>query len=64
MGVSGRDELSAKVHSADAAVRRDRPDESLNVVDSGMDQFDAQLEAWWSLAEPPLRALLRRSPVA
>ena len=39
------------------------PTKGLYVVDSELDQFDAQLDAWWTLAKTPLQALLR-PPVA
>ena len=40
------------------------PTRGLYVVDSELDQFDTQLDAWWSLAESPLQALLGHPPVA
>ncbi len=40
------------------------PTKGLYVVDSELDQLDAQLAAWWTLAAGPLRALLRPPPVA
>lgn len=40
------------------------PTRGLYVVGSELDQFDAQLDVWWTMAEPPLQALLCRPPVA
>jgi FMN reductase len=40
------------------------PTRGVYVVESELDQLDAQLDTWWALAAPPLRALLRPPPVA
>lgn len=40
------------------------PTRGLYVVDTELDRFDATLDAWWSLAERPLRALVGSRPVA
>jgi FMN reductase len=39
------------------------PTKDQYVVDSELDQFDTQLDTWWTLGERPLQALLR-PPVA